>query len=198
MSRTFKMEKILYQSLKAAIVVVPFWMTAGRCLMGGPGGWLLILLMSFAAPVLFLYHILLFGIVRHQNRYSNPEDYQLSREAGMVLGIYYLLQFALQLFLADGGDSFVNPSIASKLVGLSGKMSGQIAELLFVMIVLLMVILLCVVICYQDRNCRDNEEGHNGGESELCQELCPKQPTMQENQQEGSNNCIRHDSGNVI
>ena len=91
-------QKTMFWSLAAAIILIPLWIV-----FGGPGGWGAIIIMTCVAPVFFLYHLILFGIVlrRNMNQHLVPSEYHLQESTSKIVSIYYLLHVGFQLFMND-------------------------------------------------------------------------------------------------
>jgi membrane protease YdiL (CAAX protease family) len=145
-----RLQKILFWSLAPAILLVPVWIVFGKMLFGGPGGWGAIILMYTAAPVFFLYHVLLFFVALRKNRqqYFDCRDYQLSPAASKYLLAYYVGHAGFQLFMDDGGDQGSMGSVMEHWLGLSQHVNNGIDAIFAFGTVGLAVVLLCLLCCF--------------------------------------------------
>lgn len=142
-------QKVLFWSLLPAILVVPIWIAAGRCFMGGPGGWGTIIFMGTVSPVLLIVHAVLFCVALGKNRKRDilrPNDYYLTATTSKALSFYYASHFLLQIFMDDGGDQGTMGSIAENHLGMSGKVADDLGGF-FLIATLLLLILVTVLIC---------------------------------------------------
>jgi hypothetical protein len=151
--------RVMFWSLGPAIVIMPFWMLLGRTLMGGPGGWMTLLLMKYVCPVMFFYHIVLwyvlFGVIVDSCRSTTTTimDFGVSDRFGLVLLGYYATAFFQQVFMGDVGDvELIMPSIAESILGIDARWCGYIQNLLFLSLPLWMLLML-IMACYD----RDDE-----------------------------------------
>jgi hypothetical protein len=149
--------RVMFWSLGPAIVIMPFWMLLGRTLMGGPGGWMTLLLMKYVCPVMFFYHIVLwyvlFGVIVDRRTATTIRDFGVSDRFGFVLLGYYATAFCQQVFMSDWGDEeLIMPSVAEAFLGINAKWCDHIHALLFLSLPLWMFLML-IMACYD----RDEE-----------------------------------------
>jgi membrane protease YdiL (CAAX protease family) len=144
-----RLQKILFWSLAPAVLLVPIWIVFGKMLFGGPGGWGAMILMYTAAPVLFLYHVLLFLVALRKNRqkYFGCRDYNLSPAASKYLLAYYVGQVGVQLFMDDGGDQGSMGSVMEHWLGLSRQVCEGVDTVFAFGTVGLAVVLMWLLCC---------------------------------------------------
>uniref|UniRef100_A0A7S3L422 Uncharacterized protein n=1 Tax=Amphora coffeiformis TaxID=265554 RepID=A0A7S3L422_9STRA len=142
-------EKAMFWSLATSIVFVPAWTVFGRTLLGGPGGWGTILMMTFVAPPLFVSHVVLFVLARRANNvYEQPSDYRITRPVASVLLAYYTALFFQQVFMDDGGDQGSTGSVATKYFGFDKYASDPVAAVfsgVSIVLLIAVVALVCII-----------------------------------------------------
>jgi len=98
--------RVAYISLFPACFLVPLWI-----ILGGHGGWAMLIYMVTLAPFTFLYFIVTYALASF-----GPRKYTLSSRAAITLGVYYAAIFLHIISLVDGGDTA--ESIGSRLTGM--------------------------------------------------------------------------------
>jgi hypothetical protein len=157
-----RFEIAMFWSLLPAVVILPVCLVAGRTIIGGPGGWGIIVLVFTWAPVLFLYHILLLAItvIKNRRRWKHLKlsssssrdkgmqlaDYFIAEQSASVLTLYYVVSVLVQCFMKDGNEHGSVPSIMTQWLGMSERLCSDIGWLLFSASVALAVELLFLAI----------------------------------------------------
>lgn len=103
------------------------------------------LLMTFVAPPLLIYHIVLLALWwRRCIREANPH-YMLSLASTKALLAYYLASLFVQFFMDDGGDQGNMGSAAQQRWGVPKHVNNFMELASLVTAVLLMVVLMWLV-----------------------------------------------------
>lgn len=119
---------------------LPFWLTIGKSMLFGIGGWVGLAYIFTVAPAIFVILWLLFILL------ALRKDVRETNSIGIVdtllLYALYITIFAHGIFLVDGGDTqeSVN-SIATKYFGITHQTSSILSVVL--MVVFFALILIC-------------------------------------------------------
>lgn len=118
---------------------LPLWVTFGKGLIFGVGGWLALISIFTIAPALFVV-FLIFALLL-MTRKDVIESRRLGVFDSVLLLILYLSIFLFSIFVVDGGDTPESvDSVMSKYNFVSQSLSGQLSEIFMLSSVLLIIV----------------------------------------------------------
>ncbi len=124
-----KLRRISFVLLPVMMYVLPLWITFGKVILFGVGGWLMFMSLFTVVPLLFI-SLLLFRRLLMTRSDVRTTGKVGTLDAVLLISVYVSV-FLHSLFIVDGGDTegSVN-SVATKYLSLPHSLSGQISSLL--------------------------------------------------------------------
>jgi hypothetical protein len=128
-------------------VLLPVWLTIGKSLFFGVGGWLALIYMLTVAPAIFIIFWIFFVLL------ALRKDVRATRAVGTVdtilLSAIYISVFFHGFFLIDGGDTKESlNSVASKHYNMAHELSQEYS-MIFLAISTLLILVSFVVFTYK-------------------------------------------------
>ncbi len=118
------LRRVIYYSLFAMILVMPFWVAFGRAFFGA-GGWGVFFTLPLAVLVVFPYHIIIAVLAFVGNKVK------LSKFSITILVCYYFFALLAQLSFVDGGDTQESVGSAFTLAGMPDALNSTIFVISF-------------------------------------------------------------------